>query len=179
MKTAQSVYTSSHGWKPSLVSLSPLKPQLILVFGQRDLLHKHNFARDIREVFPAAHIMGCSTAGQISGTLIYDDALVLTVIEFEYTNVKGAQNQIVSAADSFATGRSLAAGLMADDLRHLLVLSDGLNVNGSELVRGLTSAMTSNRPYRTALSANEAIKELLSGAGVQFDLIWYPYLLRN
>jgi len=163
MKTAQSVYTSSHGWKPSLVSLSPLKPQLILVFGQRDLLHKHNFARDIREVFPAAHIMGCSTAGQIAGTLIYDDALVLTVIEFEHTSVKGAQNQIVSAADSFETGRSLAAGLMADDLRHLLVLSDGLNVNGSELVRGLTSAVPPEVSITGGLAGdNDAFQETLT-----------------
>jgi HD-GYP domain-containing protein (c-di-GMP phosphodiesterase class II) len=33
--------------------------------------------------------------------------------------------------------------------------------------------MTSNRPYRAALSLKEAIRELETGAGVQFD----PHLI--
>jgi len=163
MKTAQSVYNASQGWKPPLRSLAGLHPQLILVFSQRNLLQKFSFTTDIMEVFPDAHIMGCSTAGQIAGILICDDSLVLTAIEFEHTNIKGVQKQITSAADSFQTGRSLAAELMADDLRHLLVLSDGLNVNGSELVRGLISIVPPEVSITGGLAGdNDAFQETLT-----------------
>ena len=38
-------------------------------------------------------------------------------------------------------GRALAAELLGPDLRSILVLSDGLGVNGSELVRGINDAV--------------------------------------
>jgi hypothetical protein len=47
-------------------------------------------------------------------------------------------------ATSFDTGRRVADLLDAPDLAHVFVLSDGLQVNGSELVRGMSAALPSN-----------------------------------
>lgn len=154
MKTVQCVYHFANGWQPSLSVFSDIDAQLVLVFGDRSLLQKFDFTADIQEAFPAAHIAGCSTAGQIADTFIFDNCLVITAIEFEHTAIKGQQKHIDSAADSYETGRSLAADLSADDLVHLLVLSDGLNVNGSELVRGLTSAVAPEVSITGGLAAD-------------------------
>jgi len=163
MKTSQSVFTSNNGWQPGLTMLSAMNPALLLVFGSRSLLQEFDFTSDLRKVFPSAHIMGCSTAGQIAGTFIYDDSLVLTAIEFEHTSIKGRHKLINSASDSFETGRSLATDLMTDDLVHLLVLSDGLKVNGSELVRGLTSVLPPEVSITGGLAGdNDAFQDTLT-----------------
>ena len=53
----------------------------------------------------------------------------------------------------------MAISLAADDLKHVFVLSEGLNINGSELVRGLTE----NLPLGTTLTGG------LSGDGDRFN----------
>ncbi|MGE5390158.1 MAG: FIST signal transduction protein [Deltaproteobacteria bacterium] len=163
MKTIQSIYSLNTGWQPDLAAFSEFDADLILVFGPRSLLQEYDFTSDIRKSFPPAHIMGCSTAGQIAGTSIYDDYLVLTAIEFEHTSFNGCQKNIDSASDSYETGRSLANELKADDLVHLLVLSDGLKVNGSELVRGLTSVVPPEVSITGGLAGdNDAFQETLT-----------------
>lgn len=163
MKTVQSIYTPHTGWQPALTAFSNFYASLILLFGPRSLLLEHDFTSDIRGFFPDAHIMGCSTAGQIAGTSIYDNSLVLTAIEFEYTSFKGAQKSIDSASDSYETGCSLARDLLSDDLVHLLVISDGLKVNGSELVRGLTTVVSPDVSITGGLAGdNDAFQETLT-----------------
>lgn len=112
--------------------------QLVLVFAAKQLLAKGELLRQIREAYPAALTMGCSTAGEIMGQRVYDDSLCLTAVEFERTRVRGAEVRVEEATESHAAGRELARQLVEKDLKHLFVLSDGLNINGSELVRGVT-----------------------------------------
>ena len=82
--------------------------------------------------------MGCTTAGEISGTQVFDSALVLTAIAFEHSSIKGASVRLCDAGNSLAAGERLASMLEEEGLVHAFVLSDGLNVNGTELVEGLT-----------------------------------------
>jgi hypothetical protein len=101
----------------------------------------------IRKYYPAAHIFGCSTAGEICGTEVFDDALVVTAIYFEHTQVRTAEVSLGASPDSQQAGEFLAralphsvggdVGALEQGLVHVLVLSDGLSVNGSDLVRGL------------------------------------------
>ena len=44
-------------------------------------------------------------------------------------------------ADAYKAGQRLAEGLKQDELKHVFVLSDGLNVNGSALSKGLRSRL--------------------------------------
>jgi hypothetical protein len=53
-----------------------------------------------------------------------------------------------------ATGTLLGDRLAADDLRHVLLFSDGLHVNGSELVRGLTQRLPKGVTVTGGLSAD-------------------------
>jgi hypothetical protein len=61
----------------------------------------------------------------------------VTAISFDHTQVKGAQVRIDERRESREAGQRLAQALDRDGLVHVLVLSDGIHVNGSELVRGL------------------------------------------
>ncbi len=73
----------------------------------------------------------------IHDTQVSDNTISLTAIQFDKTKIKTAVAQIGNLKNSFDAGRSLAAGLDPAGLKNVFVISDGLKVNGSELVLGL------------------------------------------
>lgn len=115
------------------------KPDLLLVFGKRELLPR--FYAHLAGRFPGVPVLGCSTAGEISDTKVVDDAVTATLIGFAKTRIRLARCESVKQADSCSAGVRLAEALNGPDLRHLFVLSDGLCVNGSDLVEGLRAAL--------------------------------------
>ena len=132
------------GWGPAAHSSLGAKADLVLVFGDTALIKDQGRLREIQAMYPNAHQFGCSTSGEISGTSIYDDTLSLVAIHFEHTALQHAQAQLRSVDESFRTGKALAEQLAHENLRHVLVLSIGLNVNGAELVKGLTAGLPAN-----------------------------------
>jgi hypothetical protein len=116
------------------------RAQLLLVFGGRSTLERANLGELVAR-FPAAAVVGCSTAGDIHDTRVSDDSLVITEVEFEHTRVRIAERELDGPAGSFAAGLALAQDLTAADLVHVLVLSDGLRVNGSALAQGLGAGL--------------------------------------
>ncbi|HEX3130005.1 MAG TPA: FIST N-terminal domain-containing protein [Thermoanaerobaculia bacterium] len=136
MQIQQSRWTPSKGWEPS--TPRPLDgAQLVLVFGSPDALKRDDLRRQVAEAYPGAWSFGCSTAGDIFGTQVSDDSLVVTAVRFDHTRLRGCSTPIAGPGDSLAAGERLARSLEGDGLVHVLVLSDGLHVNGSKLVDGL------------------------------------------
>ncbi|MEX0682907.1 MAG: FIST N-terminal domain-containing protein [Dehalococcoidia bacterium] len=96
---------------------------------------------DLRRVYAGARIVGCSIAGEIAAAQVFDGSLVATAIRFDRTDVRGCVVDLAEPADSAASGRELADALAGPGLSHVFVLSDGLAVNGSALVEGITSRL--------------------------------------
>jgi len=113
--------------------------QLMLIFGAMSILKESEPIEAIKRAYPLAHILGCSTAGEICGTQVNDDSLVATAVGFEHTQVKEARVKLSEVEDSLHAGQLLAQSLDPNELVHVLVFSDGLKVNGSDLARGLTT----------------------------------------
>ena len=121
-----------------------INPQLILAFGERKFLENSDSVKNVRSKYPSAIIAGCTTSGEITGERVIDDSLVLTAIEFEKTNIELAEAVLNGSENpSFDAGKNLATGLPSHNLKHVLVFSDGLNVNGTDLVRGMSSSLPS------------------------------------
>jgi hypothetical protein len=167
MKTEQKTWTPGLGWDPAVTGSLARSAQLVLLFGATAAL-RGSGAQLIREFYPAAHIFGCSTAGEICGTQVSDDSLVATAIHFEHTQLRAAQIRLSADADSLRAGESQAQQLPAcvagadggPDLKlaHVLVLADGLMINGSDLVRGLVKH----------LPADVAVTGGMAGDGARF-----------
>ena len=147
MKIAQSRWTKANGWSPDRLPHISQSPQLLLVFGATKALKEPALFDHLRTALPSAHFFGCSTAGEIQGVQVADDSVVVNAIHFEHTQVRGARVSLQETTSSFHAGEQLAkrlppevpsvSGGAVDKLAHVLVLSDGLGVNGSDLVRGL------------------------------------------
>jgi hypothetical protein len=135
---------------------------LVWVFGSRGLASNHEIWAVLREAFARSCFMGCSTSGEIHKDQVEDESLSVAVVRFDKTQLKTVNVAIVQAADSYQTGVQLAQQLQAPDLRAVFLLSDGLNVNGTNLVRGL----------REPLSAEVVITGGLAGDGTQFQHTW-------
>jgi hypothetical protein len=63
---------------------------------------------------------------------------------------------LVRTLDSFQAGKILAGDLQKDNLRHVMVLSDGINVNGSALVKGLTENLSDSVTLTGGLAGDGA-----------------------
>jgi hypothetical protein len=138
MQIEQTRWSEAGGWIPTPPGRLGTKAQLVLIFGSPACLRQTSWQDDIRSAYPAAHRLGCSTAGEIYGTEVTDETLVTTAIAFEHTRLQGVRLRLGEVSDSFQAGERLAKALPPEGLVHVLVISDGQNVNGSELVSGLT-----------------------------------------
>jgi hypothetical protein len=117
---------------------------LVVVFGASSFMDAPAPLEELIAGYPRSHIVGCSTSGEIFGDYIHDGTLAVAIAQLDRSRLATATAEVSSSAGSFSAGRSVAASLAADDLRAVLVMTDGLNVNGSELVRGLNSVLPSD-----------------------------------
>lgn len=159
MKIEQRYWTASGGWQTEMASALDGAATLALVFGSTELLRAGDRMEEVRARYPGASVLGCSTSGEICGTRVRDDSFAVTAVRFEHTTLKLAQVAIAEAGDSREAGKRLAMELTQPQLVHVLVLSDGLKVNGSELALGL----------RENLPADVAVTGGLAGDGSAFQ----------
>jgi len=154
MKIEQFKWTERENWGPGHPGSLKKTAQLVLVFGSTAICKNTVLMAEIRSLYPDAQICGCSTAGEIYGSQVTDDSLILTAIDFAETHIRGVKADIMDAGDSFSAGESLAKELAGDDLVHVLVFSDGLRINGSDLVRGLVKGLPEGVSMTGGLSAD-------------------------
>lgn len=141
MKIEQRKWTKEAFWQK--VSDSNLKDlaQLVFLFGDTTLLKDASIFEEIKSFYPNANIISGSTAGEIIGTQVLDGSLVVTGVYFNNTTLRFAKTKIATMEDSLKAGEDLARSLGKEGLKHVMVLSDGLHVNGTKLVNGLTSIL--------------------------------------
>jgi len=154
MKFEQRLWTRQKGWALRSGAALQGRAQLVVLFGATEILKERTFFEDLRKLYPGAHLFGCSTAGEICGTSVMDDTLAATAIHFEKTKIMGAQITLDGMSGSLEAGRKLAQSVRKEGLRHVFVLSDGLSVNGSELVKGLANELPGDVTITGGLAAN-------------------------
>ena len=164
MIVQQLIWENSSAWRNYGVG-EVKSPQLVLFFGSSKLLSSEDRFLELRSRFPTAHIVGSTTAGEIIGEEVIDNSIVATAIEFEKTQISIASCLIQEMESSFQAGEYLASQLALDDLKNILIISDGQLVNGSELVKGLISI----------LGEKVSISGGLAGDGTRFQKTLVSY----
>jgi hypothetical protein len=91
--------------------------------------------------WPGAHVLGCSTAGNVLGAALHDDALVVTIARFATTSLVSAHVDVELSGGPRRAGRRLAEQLATPGLKGALVVSDGLIVNGTALAAGFADIL--------------------------------------
>lgn len=162
MRLTAGNFNAATGWSsPHAVELD--SPQtLILVFGAKSFETNATPFESLTAAYPQSLIAGCSTSGEISGACVNDNSVSVAIAKFDHTRLRRAITEISDAIDSSKAGLRLAEELEADDLRAVLVLSDGTCVNGTALVAGLSDG----------LKKDVSIFGGLAGDGSNFSSTW-------
>lgn len=155
MNIEQAIWTGTGGWVTKNGRGMGGSARLVFVFGETSLLKEPAPLQALRSLYPDAHFFGCSTAGEISGIEVLDDALVSTALSFDSSAVKLTRCKAGDIGDSREVGRLLASGLDKEGLVHAFVLSDGLNVNGSALVEGILGELPPDVTLTGGLSGDK------------------------
>lgn len=162
MKLETFTYQERTGWSVKELPNLDSPQTLILAFGSPAFSENRQTISELSSFYPQSKIIGCSTAGEIFGTTLNDNSLSVAVARFDETTLAFASAPVANTNQSFAAGEAISRQLAEPSLRGVLVLSDGLQVNGSDLVRGLNSV----------LPANVAVTGGLAADGDQFKQTW-------
>lgn len=131
--------SGSGDWKSR--DATPLrKPDLVFLFGPTDSMRISAAPAQLANQFPDAIQIGCSTGTTVDGKVLSDEAISAIAIGFSHTRVKLATQALNDASHSRSVGEAIGAQLAAPDLSAVFVLSEGLGVNGSALVEGLSAS---------------------------------------
>ena len=98
--------------------------------------------------------IGCTTGGEIISDEVFDNAVVVTAIEFERSEVRVASTALKDEGDSYRSGLRLGKELVGENLSTIFVLSDGTHVNGSELVRGIVEIVGNEIPVTGGMAGD-------------------------
>ncbi len=141
MQLQQYRWTDGGGWKwRSGCEALPLA-DLVLAFGGAERLAKEDWYPELRARYPEAQIVSVTTAGEISDIEITDCSIVVTAIKLRAATVRAIAFDIENESASAEVAAKLGRELATPGLRHVLVFSEGVRVNGSELVRGLRETL--------------------------------------
>jgi len=159
---------SRQRWKLSSGWSSPLPfwdgpGTLVLVFGSSDMLDDDTPLRAIAAAFPGSAMIGCSTSGEIVDAGVDDGSLAVAVARFQRTSL-ALEVEPVNQSSSAEVGRMIGKRLLdrGKDLAAVFVLSDGLDVNGSKLAKGLV----------VGSGGSAVITGGLAGDGSRFERTW-------
>jgi hypothetical protein len=148
-----------------LAKLKQAEPDLIIYFGSRTALASGAAFEQLKAACPGAMVLGCTTGGQIHEHDTVDDEITGVAIRFDETRIRLVSEMVSCSADSRNCGRAIGERLLAPDLAGIFILSDGLNVNGSELVAGITVAIGPHIPLTGGLAGDGSqFEETLVGA---------------
>ena len=139
--------------------------QLVLVFGNRELIRDDTLRQQIMQHYPKASVVGCTTSGEIQGAELHNDTLCLTAIEFDNTHIQVCSHSVLESDSVFKLGQELIKKLTHENLKHVFLISDGQLVNGTELLEGII-------PY---LPDDVLITGGMAGDGSRFQetVVWH------
>ena len=158
MKTI-SLQSSADDLSVALEKLTALDPHLVLLVGATDKMQDSAPFKKLAEALPHAKIIGCSTSGEIDNKGVSDKGLVIAATHFNSSTVRATSHELKSSDDSRAAGAHLAKSLLGDDLKGIFILAPGVNINGSELVKG----------FRDVLPSSVVLTGGLAGDGTRFQ----------
>lgn len=149
-------------WQIDENILEKNKTDIVLIFGNRNVIKTEESYLELKKIYPNADIVGCSSSGNILGESIVKSSLVGTAISFDKGYVKTSIKDFLFSDDPYIVSQELVEALPKENLQHIFLLSDGLNMNGSMLAKGANSLLDTNISITGGLAAD----------GMDFEETW-------
>lgn len=170
MKVCQATLSSNFSDPVAYANIATFNPNLVLVFGSTIALQQS--AEALANASPQAIRLGCSTAGEITPEGVQDQTLVVTALRLEKTTVRQTSTRLVNMEDSLDAGTRLAQGLPLDGLRAVMIFGQGVHINGSAVILGMTKILGTDIPITGGLAGDGGAFQqtyVLDSEGVSSD----------
>lgn len=141
MKIQQHHYLNGTWLDYLSVDFNAQQCQLVLAFGSAQNVQDGAVFEHLRQNYPSANIITVSTAGEIINDNVFDESVAVTAIQLEKSNITCLKTTIKAHENSFVAGSSLINNLDKNGLRFVFVVSDGMHINGSDLIAGINSQL--------------------------------------
>lgn len=137
LRVELSKWSPGAGWTEPL----PTRANFVLTVASHPATDETSWRDDLRARLGDVPHLGCSTAGDISGTTVDDGGVVACFVTLERSTVRLASAPLTDSGSQ--AGAQIAATLAGQDLKHVFVLADGLRTNGSVLSQALQAGLGS------------------------------------
>ena len=127
---------------------------IVFTFGSREAIKDDEIYKKLKRIYPSADIVGCSSGGNIIGDSISKAKIVATAVDFYKGSVRVATKDFSPIDDQVEVSKKLVSLLPKKNLRHIFILSDGLSMNGSALVKGANEAVDNKIPITGGLAGD-------------------------
>ena len=102
MDVTTTCFKPGNAWSLSTFAELDSPETLLVLFGSSGLIDRPERITQVLDVFSQSHVIGCSTAGEIHGSEISDDSLVVAAVRFEKTSIRTAQAVVRDPQDSYS-----------------------------------------------------------------------------
>ncbi|WP_160686687.1 FIST N-terminal domain-containing protein [Clostridium sp. C2-6-12] len=140
-----------------ITKLSKVKADLVLAFGTKEFICNKKIFDIIKNTYSKSYIVGCTTAGEIYENQVDDDTLTITAINFEKTELKLFSTKIENIEDSYKKGAEIGMMIPRENLKHVFLITEGENINGSKFVEGLAEALPKHVKKTGGLAGSKQI----------------------
>jgi len=128
--------------------------QLVIIFGDREVLENIDIYSKAKEQFPIANIVILSTSGHLSNDSMYIDHIVVNAIEFEKSEAKTIEFQTDVLTSNPNCLDEYLDFFENEKLQSIIVLSEGTFVNGTELIKIISNKVKRNIPVCGGLAGD-------------------------
>lgn len=129
-------YDLASGWSKPFPDLDS-DNTLVVVFAAHEYCDSLEPFAEIRNAFPKAKIIGCSTPVVICDGELLEGSISVGIVRFEKSQIRLSSASVNSFAESRIAGQQIGEQLADAELKGVLVFSDGVTTEATELVRGL------------------------------------------
>lgn len=154
MKTEQIQWTVTHDWDFTNSTLTDA--QLVLVFAGIDIIPNSNHYEKIHAVYPNAQIVLVSTSGEIQGNEMFDNSASATVVHFENTPIRISSKENIGGRHAEQIGIEITNELLEENLKHILLFSEGGHMNGDHLIAGISKNLPKHIAVTGGLAGDSA-----------------------
>lgn len=139
MQIQRQIYDRTQ-WRCEGEKMDPSTVDLVTVFGHTDEFVNVEHYTYLKELYPKAQIIGCSSSGNIIDSCISNDPIIATAISFKSSKVILKSLELSENENVEAASERLAKQLDTAGLKHIFILADGLSFNGSDIVKAFNKA---------------------------------------
>ena len=157
-ETFSLTFTQDNGWSAPFPKVDSART-LIVVFAADCFFNDPTHLNELKRAFPKSSLVGSSANRTMNDGDLLEDSISVGIIKFQSSEIKFTCVDVEDFASSESAGRKIADDLNHPKLTGVLLFSDGINTEATDLVRGIQEVLPAGIPIAGGLAADKDFKE--------------------